>query len=163
MSRDNRYSKVANFGQTLLGKKSLEEGLPHISAYAKEIIGADRCSVFVYDKRSDTLWTTLADGIDKITIPAEKGIVGHTLITAEPIIVFDAKQDPLFLAKIDAESGYTTKNMITAPIFDSQHHVIGVLELLNKEAGFDEEDVKFMIFFAHYISGFIELASLYEK
>jgi len=34
---------------------------------------------------------------------------------------------------------------------------------LNKAAGFDEEDVKFMTFFAHYVSGFIELASLYEK
>ena len=163
MSLDNKYSKIANFGQTLLSKKSLVEGLPHISLYAKEIIGAERCSVFVYNKSNDTLWTTLADGIDKIVVPAEKGIVGHTFMTKEPVIVFDAKRDPLFLSKIDEESGFVTKNLITAPIFNSNRNVIGVLQLLNKEEGFDEEDVKFMTFFAHYVSGFIELATLYKR
>ena len=163
MSRSNKYSKIANFGQTLLNKKSLAEGLPHISKYAKEVIEAERCSVFVYEQSNDTLWTTLADGIDKIVVPAEEGIVGHTFITKEPIIVFDAKKDPLFLSKIDQESGFVTKNMITAPIFNSERRVIGVFQLLNKEAGFDEEDVKFMTFFAHYVSGFIELATLYKQ
>ena len=135
MSLDNKYSKIANFGQTLLGKKSLAEGLPHISAYAKDVIGADRCSVFVYDIGKDTLWTTIADGIDKIVVPAEKGIVGHTFITKEPVIVFDAKRDPLFLSEIDEKSGYETKNMITAPIFNSEKNVIGVLQLLNSPKG----------------------------
>ena len=163
MSLDNKYSKIANFGQTLLSKKSLAEGLPHISAYAKDVIGADRCSVFVYNQSDDTLWSTLADGTDRIVVPAEKGIVGHTFVSKEPVIVFDASKDPLFLSSIDEQSGYITKNMITAPIFNSERHVVGVLQLLNKEAGFDEEDVKFMTFFAHYISGFIELATLYKK
>lgn len=163
MSLDNKYSKIANFGQTLLDKKSLSEGLPHISAYAKDVIGADRCSVFIYNPTEHLLWTTIADGIEKITIDADKGIVGHTLKTKEPVIVFDAKRDPLFLSEIDEKSGYDTKNMITAPIFNSQRDVIGVLQLLNKEAGFDEEDVRFMTFFAHYISGYIELATLYQR
>jgi hypothetical protein len=39
------YSKLANFGKELLNKTSLVEGVPLISKYAKEIIGADRCSV----------------------------------------------------------------------------------------------------------------------
>ena len=163
MSLTNKYSKIANFGQTLLSKKSLAEGLPHISAYAKDVIGADRCSVFVYKKNDHTLWSTLADGIDKIVISADEGIVGHTFLTQAPVIVFDAKKDPLFLSDIDEMSGYVTKNMITAPIFDSERNVIGVLQLLNKEAGFNEEDVKFMTFFAHYVSGFIELATLYSR
>ncbi len=159
---NENYAKLTQFGQELLSKKSLREGLPFISKYAKEIIGAERCSVFVYNADDHTLWTTIADGIDKIVLPAEKGIVGHTFISGEPTIVFDAKLDPLFHSEIDDESGYVTKNLITAPIFDSQRKVIGVLELLNKEEGFDEEDVKFMTFFAHYVSGFIELATLYK-
>jgi len=156
------YEKLTQFGQELLTKKSLVEGLPFISKYAKEIIGAERCSVFVYNIDNNTLWTTLADGIDKIVLPAEKGIVGHTFLSAEPTIVFDAKLDPLFHSEVDEKSGYTTKNLITAPIFNSEHKVIGVLQLLNKEEGFDEKDVKFMTFFAHYVSGFIELATLYK-
>lgn len=156
------HAKLTQFGQELLTKKSLVEGLPFISKYAKEVIGAERCSVFVYNMDDHTLWTTLADGIDRIVIPAEKGIVGHTFISGEPTIVFDTKLDTLFHADIDEKSGYTTKNLITAPIFNSERKVIGVLQLLNKEAGFDEKDIKFMTFFAHYVSGFIELATLYK-
>ena len=156
------YAELTRFGQELLTKKSLAEGLPFISMYAKKIIGAERCSVFIYNIGDDTLWTTLADGIDKIVISAEQGIVGHTFRTGEPTIVFDAKLDPLFHSEIDEKSGYVTKNLITAPIFNSERKVIGVLQLLNKEEGFDEKDVKFMTFFAHYVSGFIELATLYK-
>ncbi len=155
------YSKLADFGKELLNKKSLTEGLPLISTYAKKVIGADRCSIFIYDSAQDELWTTMADGIEKIVIPADKGIVGHTLEVKEPVIVFDAEADPLFLSDIDKASGYKTKNLITAPVFNSEREVIGVLQLLNKEAGFDEDDVKFMKFFAHYISGFLELSTLY--
>jgi len=50
---------------------------------------------------------------------------------------------------VDKETGYKTNNIITTPIFNSKREIIGVLQLLNKDEGFDEDDVKFMIFFAH--------------
>jgi GAF domain-containing protein len=155
------YSKLANFGKELLNKTSLVEGVPLISKYAKEIIGADRCSIFIYNSVKDELWTTMADGIEKIIIPSDKGIVGHTLEMKKPLLVHDAESDPLFLSAIDINSGYKTNNLVTAPVFNSEREVIGVLQLLNKETGFNEDDVKFMKFFAHYISGFLELSTLY--
>lgn len=155
------YSKLADFGKELLNKKSLVEGLPLISKYAKQVIGADRCSVFIYNSVKDELWTTMADGIEKIIIPSDKGIVGHTLEVKKPLLVHDAESDPLFLSAIDKNSGYKTNNLVTAPVFNSEREVIGVLQLLNKETGFNEDDVKFMKFFAHYISGFLELSTLY--
>ena len=155
------YSKLADFGKELLNKTSLVEGIPLISKYAKEIIGADRCSIFIYNSVKDELWTTMADGIEKIIIPSDKGIVGHTLEVKKPLLVHDAESDPLFLSAIDKNSGYKTNNLVTAPVFNSEREVIGVLQLLNKDAGFDEDDVKFMKFFAHYISGFLELSTLY--
>jgi len=162
MKYADTYSKLSEFGRELLNKKSLPEGLPHISKYVKDVIGADRCSIFINDDESKELWTTLADGIETITIPSDKGIVGHTLVEKKPIIENNVYESPYFLSDIDAETGYTTKNIVTAPIFNSQRKIIGILELLNKEGGFDNDDVKFMIFFAHYISGFIELANLYS-
>ena len=55
-----------------------------------------------------------------------------------------------------------TKNIASIPIFDSNRQIIGVFQLLNKEGGFDREDARFMIFFAHYISGYLELAILFD-
>ena len=158
---DKRYSKLADFGKNLLGVSSLSESLPIISKYAKEVIGAERCSIFVYSEDRDTLWTTLADEAEPIVVPANRGIVGHTLKVKKPVIVFDASMDPLYLREIEEETGYKINNIITAPVFNSQREIIGVLELLNKPKGFDNDDVKFMIFFAHYISGYIELATRY--
>ena len=40
---------------------------------------------------------------------------------------------------------------------------MGVLQLLNKEEGFDKDDAKFMVFFSHYISGFLELTNIFHK
>ena len=157
------YAKLSEFGRELLNKKSLPEGLPHISKYVKDVIGADRCSIFINDNRGKELWTTLADGVEKIIVPSDKGIVGHTLVARKPIIANDVYSNPHFLSEVDAQTGYKTKNIVTAPIFNSQREIIGVLELLNKDGGFDNEDVRFMIFFAHYVSGFLELVNLYSN
>lgn len=157
------YSKLASFGRELLDKTSLTDGLPLISQYAKDVLGAQRCSIFIYDEKENKLWTTLADGVEKIIIPSDKGIVGYTIQTKESIIENDVYANPYFLSDIDKKTGYITKNIGTCPIFNSQKNILGVLQILNKEGDFIAEDVKFMTFFSHYISGFIELINLYEK
>jgi len=159
----NRYSKLTEFAKELLTKRSLEEGIPLIAKYVKDVIGAQRCSIFIYDNLKHELWTTLADGVDKIILPANKGLVGYTIKIKKPVIANEAYEHKEFLAEVDERTGYKTENIVTAPIFDSERRVIGVLELLNKEGGFDEEDVKFMIFFAHYVSGFLELLNTYIR
>jgi len=163
MKYADTHAKLSEFGRELLNKKSLPEGLPHISKYVKNVIGAKRCSIFINDNKKKELWTTLADGVEKIVIPSDKGIVGHTLVAKKPIIANDVYSNPHFLSEVDSQTGYKTNNIVTAPIFNSQREIIGVLELLNKDGGFDNEDIKFMIFFAHYISGFLELVSLYSN
>lgn len=157
------YTKLAEFGRELLYKNSLHDGLNHISKYAKNIIEAQRCSIFIYDNAKHELWTTLADGVQRIVIDSDSGIVGETLKNKKPILENDAYSNPHFLSSIDKSTGYTTKNIITAPIFNSKREIQGILQLLNKENGFDNDDAKFMIFFAHYISGFLELINLYEN
>jgi GAF domain-containing protein len=151
------YKKLAQFGSELLYKKSLEDGLPFITKTAKEIIGADRCSIFIYDEEAGELWTTFADGVDKIIIPSDKGIVGETLQLKKTVVVNNTNKDPNFFAQIDKQTGYRTYNIIATPIYDATKNVIGVLELLNKDGGFNQQDKKIIPLFSHYISGFIEL------
>lgn len=163
MSRySDSYTQLADFGKELLYKSSIEEGLPHISKYAKDIIRANRCSIFMYDSKQNTLWTTIADGVEKIVIDASSGLAGETIKLKKPIIENNAYSNPHFLSEVDRETGYRTKSVITAPIFDSKRKILGILQLLNKDGGFDNEDARFMIFFAHYISGFLELVNLCE-
>jgi len=161
MHYKNKSLKLAEFARELLTKKSIEDGLPLVSKYVKDVIEADRCSIFIYDAGANQIWTTIADEIDRITLPADKGLVGYTLKVKKPVMTNDAYDHPAFLSEVDSKTGYITKSIITAPIFSSKKEIIGVLELMNKEGGFDDEDVRFMIFFAHYISGFLELLHTY--
>jgi len=161
MKYENNYHALANFGRELLEKKTLADGLPLISIYAKNVIGAERCSIFIYDAKKQDFWTTLADGVEKIIVPSDKGLVGHTLKIKKPVVANDAYSHPEFLSEVDKETGYKTRNVITSPIFSSKREIIGILQLLNKREDFSNDDVKFMIFFSHYVSGFLELTNIY--
>jgi len=152
------YANLAAFGKKLLNATGLEEGLPLIATYACEIIKAERCSIFVYDKTTGELWTTLADGIERIVINADKGIVGHCLKSKQLIVANNVEENPYFLEDIDKKSGFKTNNLIVTPIFNEDKKIIGALELLNKKGDFSSEDEKFMKFFANFISSFIDLA-----
>ena len=159
----NSYTKLADFGRDLLEQKSLEQGLPMIAGYVKDVISADRCSIYIYDKSHEKLWTTLSDGVEKVIIDAGAGIAGATLKERKPLIVNEPYKDPRFYAGIDQKTGYITKNIASVPIFNSRRELIGVLQLLNKTGVFDREDTRFMIFFSHYISGYLELACLFNS
>ena len=160
MENRTLYTKLADFGRLLLEKRSFEEGLPFIAEYAKELIEAERASIFIFHEKTGELWTTLADGVERIVVPADKGVVGKTIRLKEPLIVNDVNKEPDFFDEIDRETGYRTYNLITAPIYNSLHEVVGVLELLNKEGGFSQKDIKFMRLFAQAIGSFVELMML---
>ena len=157
------YRHVAEFGRKLLERPALDDGFDLISTYIKEVVPVDRCSIFIYNRKLNLLWTTLADGAKKIIVSGDEGIVGYCVQNAEPIIVNDAYSDDRFNANIDKISVYKTKNLAVVPILSSSGRVLGALELLNKNDDFDEDDLKFMKFFSGYISGYIELAMLFEK
>ena len=155
-----KYEQLSQFGRVLAGKTSLEEGLPFISKNAKEIVGAQRCSLFIYNQEENELWTLLADDSQKIVIPFDMGIVGQTIKLQKAIVENEPYDNPYFMADVDMKTGYYTQNILTAPIFNSKHEIIAVLQLLNKEGGFDKKDLEYISFFAHYVSGFIELELL---
>jgi len=164
MTMNEHYHLLSEFGHELLEHKSLDEGLPHIATYAKSAIGAERCSVYIYDWKTHQLWTTLADGIERIELSADDGIAGLTLKKEGTLIVNDPYAHPSFNKSFDEETGYVTRNILATPIFDSHKKVLGVIQLLNKEGSdFDENDVEFLEFFAHFVSAFLELAKIHGE
>ena len=155
-----KYLKLKKFGATLLEKESLDDGLSYISSTIRELIGSDRCSIFLYDLKRHELSSTLSDGVEKIVVSSDVGLVGQTILHEKPIIENEPYGNIHFLPDIDMQTGYYTKNILTSPIFSSKREIMGVIELLNKPEGFHKKDMEFLEFFAHYISGFIELKHL---
>jgi len=163
MESKNSYQELISFGHKLLMTSNLEEGLSLISEYLIDITGAMRCSIFLYNKESDELWTVLATGIGKIKISSKEGIVGYVFKSEEAIIENDVRSNPYFFKEVDNGSGYETINVLACPIFNSRNELIGVLELLNKLDGFKEDNLQFIKLFTNFISSFIELEPHYPR
>ncbi len=155
----SKVKQIAQFGQELMALENIDNVLELISNEAKKLLNTQRCSIFIVDKEDEILWTTLSDGVGRIVVSLNSGIVGDTYQKQEAQIVNSPYDDERFLSTIDEKSGYITKNIITVPIFDSQREVIGIIELLNKSRfSFDEKDLTTLTFFANYVSGSLELA-----
>lgn len=158
-----KFNQIAEFGQKLMSLEDLSKVLELISQEAKNLLHAQRCSIFIVDKEDNILWTKLSDGISRIVIALDAGIVGNTYKTQKPQMVNNPYEDKRFIQSIDKKSGYTTKNIITVPIFDSNRKIIGIIELLNKaDADFDNKDLEVLTFFANYVSGSLELVLMNE-
>ena len=160
----NKFAEIARFGKELVETQEVSNALELIAIEAKKLLECERCSIFLIDYEAQMLWTKHSDGIGRIAISADSGIVGHTFKTRTPQIVNNPYENRFFMPNIDKKSGFKTKNIITTLIFDSNREVIGIIQLLNKlEGDFDEENLKVLNFFANYVSGTLELALLQEK
>jgi len=159
-----KFNQIAEFGKKLIAINDMEQILELIADETKKLVDAERCSIFIVDKEDKILWTKHSDGIGRIVLSLDSGIVGTTYYAKEPQIVNKPYEDDRFLSNIDKKSGYVTNNIITVPIFDSNRDVMGIIELLNKKNGeFSKEDLKLLTFFANYISGSLELVLMSEQ
>jgi len=120
---------------------------------ARDLVGADRCSIWLIDRKASELWTRVAHGIDEIRIPLGQGLVGAAIDTNETIVVNDTSQDSRVLQNV---SGYETQSLLVIPLRSSDGSVIGALQALNKPGGFTPEDVDLLALAASYSASAIE-------
>lgn len=108
---------------------------------SREVLNADRGTVFLYDQNSDELIVRVGTGLENIRIPANKGIVGESASTRTLINVPNCYDDPRFNRAIDKQTGYKSRCMLTIPLIGYEDTLVGVLQILNKNNGvFDEQD-----------------------
>ena len=119
----------------------LDTMLTEVVDASREVLNADRGTVFVYDDAADELVLRVGTGMDHIRIPADKGIVGESAQTRQLINVPDCYADERFNQAIDKQTGYKSRCMLTIPLIGYEESLIGVLQILNKQDGvFDEQD-----------------------
>jgi len=106
-------------------------------------LGADRGTLYLYDRVSNRLVSRVAHlpEIAEIRLRLGEGIAGEVARSGQILALSRAQQDSRFAKRIDAITGYRTENILAAPVRDSDQHILGVLQVLNKRGGdFDEQD-----------------------
>ncbi|MEJ2274529.1 MAG: SpoIIE family protein phosphatase [Woeseiaceae bacterium] len=119
----------------------LDTMLAEVVNASREVLNADRGTVFLYDEDNDELVVRVGTELDHIRIPADKGIVGDSAQTRELINVPDCYADPRFNREIDKQTGFRSRCMLTIPLIGYEESLVGVLQILNKNDGiFDARD-----------------------
>lgn len=70
-----------------------------------------------------------------IRIPWGRGLVGYVAKSGESVNIENCYDDPRFTNTIDQLTGYKTKHMLCAPIFDKSNEIVGVAQVINKRDG----------------------------
>lgn len=157
---------LLKIGQTVAAETDIDVLLKVIAEETKAAIQADRCSVFLYDKKNNELWSKVALGMDsqEIRFPADKGLAGHVVNTGETINIKDAYQDERFNKEIDLQTGYKTKTILCMPIKNLKQEIIGAFQVLNKFNGeFSEEDEDLLVAIGSSAGIALENAQLFKK
>lgn len=144
-------------------EKNLNNLISILSNLAKDIIEVDRCSLFLIDEQKKELYTIFAHGVKEIRIPITSGIAGYVVKTGKTYVTSDAYKSKFFNPEVDKISGYTTRNILAVPIFDSRGKIIGVYQAINKLDDFNSVDIKLMKLIAEFAAAAIETQMLYEK
>jgi phosphoserine phosphatase RsbU/P len=156
MQRDEQISRVIFAYATRIGAARETDAVLRLNAdMARDLVGADRCSIWLIDEKNQQLWTKVAHGMPEIRIPLGQGLAGACIADGDTIVVNDASQDPRFL-RIDSKGGYETKSVLAMPLRGSDGKVIGALQALNKPGGFSQEDVDLLGLAAAYSASALE-------
>jgi adenylate cyclase len=155
---------TASLGQSL----DLEATLRLVMEQARELMQADRSTLFMLSKETSELWSKVAtadgDTLMEIRIPANRGIAGYVASTKQPLNIPDAYKDPRFDPTTDKRTGYVTRNILCMPVFNSGGDLIGVTQLINKQQGsFTSSDEEFMRAFNIQAGIALENAKLFEN
>lgn len=161
-----RLKMLLDVAEILGGVMDIDVLVPIIMSKACSLLHAERCSLFLVDSNKQTLTTTVNTGLDKsISIPINRGIVGHTATTGEILIIEDAYNDARFDNSTDLATGFKTKTILSVPIYDNRGEIVGVTEMINREDGniFDEDDIKMMVAFNVFCGISIDNTRLYKS
>lgn len=130
---------AANWQQELDSNELLES----IAAASTELVGSERASIFLWDRRRGVLLGRPALGVEggQLEVDDSAGVVGAVLKSGQPKR-WDASDDESEVnRKVDKKLEFETRSLLAVPLINSRGKTIGVFELINKIDGvFTSED-----------------------
>lgn len=123
---------ILDVSRALAVPADLDRLLCQIAEISCGLLGCERASIFLHDKARGELWTKVALKSGEIRLPANQGIVGHAFTKNQVVCVHDPYQDERFYPSIDQQSGFVTRNLLSAPMKGLDGKPIGAIECVNK-------------------------------
>lgn len=153
----DRLREVLNICRRMIAQTDLASLQALIIREAKELLQADRVSIFLFDRERCELWSAISQEGKIMRFDARLGIAGAVAMTGTTINVADAYQHPLFYKEVDIQTGYRTRSLLAVPLHNLNGAIIGVGEATNKLGGeFTGEDAEVLTTLAAHLADIIE-------
>lgn len=166
LTSEEMLELIFDYAAKISSEKALDRLLMLMADLGRELIVADRCTVWLYDRHRNTLWTKVAHGLDRIEMPCNSGLAGYSIQHGEHVLIDDAYTDERFNKDVDKKTGYRTKAMLVIPIRNQDEEIIGCYQAINKMTDmekFTEADLKHLSLAASYTGKSLESAMLHNE
>jgi signal transduction protein with GAF and PtsI domain len=164
--RIRRLNQLFVVCQFITSEMNLHTLFEVIMEQTNQIMGTQRNTAFLYDRKCQELWSLVATGMKKkeIRIPSDYGVAGWVSHHNTPLIINDAYSDPRFYSGVDTLSGFRIKNFLCVPLINREGHCIGTLQALNK-IGYDfkDEDIEWLTSISQYVIIAFENSMIFEE
>lgn len=144
------------------------EQLNEIVQSAREVFGAQACSIALLDADEDNLVFTVASGagadsVVGLTVPVGVGIAGWVVSSGQSIELTKVVSDPRFALDVAERTGYVPNAIMAAPL-ETERRVLGVVEVLDRDTDRpgSDRDLMTLAFFARHAAVAVESARLFS-
>ncbi|MEW6380299.1 MAG: HD domain-containing phosphohydrolase [bacterium] len=149
----DKYSLETIFSLTraMIEEKDLYSLLRQIHDQTKHVLQVDRCTIFLFDRNKNELWSWVSPDleIEEIRLPVGQGVVGQVAATKEALMIRDVAASPFFDSSWDQKTGYRTYNILSVPMLARGAELVGVIEAINKQGrDFNDYDQSLLTTFA---------------
>src|SRR6266550_6256303 len=129
------------------------------------LLGAETCVILLYDERKKRIHAQVPaygmrdeDLLSLSFAPDESSIATRVFRTGEAYMTNDARMDPLLSEKAKGN----IRELLAVPLNAGQH-MLGTIEVINKQGGFREEEKRLVTIFATQAAHLLRNAQLFEQ
>lgn len=155
--------------RSINSETEIEPLLELILEKAIELLNVEAGSFMLRDENTGVLEFVVVEGpasaeLVGTKLPAGTGLAGEVVQTALPIIVNNVQDTNLWFSKVDEDTEYHTRSILTVPLVH-QRSVLGVLQVINPRNGalFVESDKQLLTAFAGEAAVTLENARLLQQ
>ena len=160
-----KMSELLNVSDATALGQGIEKLIEQVVHTASKVMRAERASLFLLDRVHGELWSMVAEaeGQRQIRMAQDEGIAGWVVKHGEILNVPDAYADSRFNPEVDRRTGFRTNNILCGPVRNLAGETIGVVQVINREDGFDADDETLFKAFCHQSAVAVENYDLYSR
>jgi two-component system NtrC family sensor kinase len=166
--RNDELSALIEINRVVTSSLEVDEVLEATIQGIREILHVEAGSLVMVDEETGELvfrktFSPERGWIAGRTIQPGDGIVGYVAESGNSKLVNDVERDPHFLADVDEETGFTSREILCVPL-RVRDRVLGAIEVINKLGGkFTEQDLELLQAMAASVAVAVDNANLYRE